>query len=292
MCRMRRLSGLGMATALAAIMLAGLGLSTGCASRTTSSGATASVVATATPLGRVASQPTGWYTPLLARADAATALAAAHQADLVSREESELASATMLPALRAYAADTRPGVSHTVEPALLGSAGIGQVSVLNDQGVGEGERHFPVWDNIWQLSQIRVGVWAGPRFMGEFVVFASDGDTETMPVDGSYSLAQRGALVLLWDHFGRHPFDYRVTFDGPEGSWVIGKRGKDTAGVFLGNNFADPSAGARDRAVAKLLKPGVVMGEKAMVAAFERATRVTAYLDSSYDLSSNDDKSE
>lgn len=224
-----------------------------------------------------------WCEPLLARKDLGLALADAKQDARVTPQESSLASATVASALHAYAIDTKKGVHHSVDPSLIGSATIGSVCVLYDPTIMDGGKvQRPIWDRMWWLSQVRVGLYSGPRFMGEYTVFAEDESTDTMLVDGSYSLAQRAALVLLWDHFGRREFLYRVTTDQSAGSWVIGHAGNKTGGVFLGDCRADASGVSKDGSASKVVKAGVALDEPALAKAFSRAGEAGATEESMY----------
>jgi hypothetical protein len=224
-----------------------------------------------------------WCTPVLARADVASAALDAAPADTATAPESTAATAAIVAALRAYAADHRPSAHHAVVPSLVDSATIGSVCVLVDPTPCTDEVGEPVWDTCGVYSQVRVGLYSGQRFMGEFVVFADEhGPMDPMLVDGTYSIAQRAALVLLWDRLGRAPFEYRVASDGESGSWVIGRAHGRTVGVYLGDCRADQSGDSIDGRGSKVVKPGVVMDEKAMSAAMARIRQASPTGDSMY----------
>lgn len=253
--------------------------SSGCSTPPLSSPVAQGVV----PAPRIPVLTPRWCEPILARKDLGLALAEAKPDTRVTSAQSALASATVAIALHTYSADTSKGVAHSVDPALIASATVGSMSVLNEPTIMDGKVSRPIWDDVGVMSQVRVGVFSGSRFMGEYVVFAdSDESTETMLVDGSYTLAQKAALVLLWDHFGQREFRYLATSDLGAGSWVLGREGKITAGVYLGDCSADSSRATIDGRAAKLVKPGTLLDEPAMAKAFLRISQAVAHADSMY----------
>jgi hypothetical protein len=222
-----------------------------------------------------------WYEPVLERADVARALAAASQAAAVpagaAKGTTHLATESVTPVLKQYAADRSSGVQHSVAPSWIASSTAGSTAVLCSARTTGGHPRLPVWANLSASPRVRVGAFVGDRFMGEYTVYYNRADPPLSDIsrnDGTYSLAERAALVLLWEHFGRGRFQYRVlSSDRMPGSWVVGRSGRRTAAVFLGDCSAPGSGATLDARVETRVKPGVVMGAARAAKVWYRVSR-------------------